>query len=228
MSGKKTINIKNIIYSVLALILVFMGVIVICTTVGGNNSPIYTKAIMLEKIEAGDIVISDDVSIIAPYMYSESDGVKTVNVLVSFSDIMNRMCIASLSVTEDSDLYDFIERYTQDESTGLGTYAIKGHFLISEVKYRGEEMLSYYKNACEKYAESFERGSELYYNGEVSVTEFDMKYLCAENEQPERSPVSGNAASVVIGIIIALTGVAGISFAAYSIAKSVKTKRKEK
>lgn len=228
MSGKKSVSIKSIIYSILALILVFMGVIVICSTAEKNNSPIYTKAITLEKISAGDIVLSDDVSVIAPYMYTEQDGVKTVNVLVSFSDIMNRMCVASLSVTDDTDLYDFIERYKNDDSTGLGTYAIKGHFLISEVKYRGEEILSYYKNACEKYAESFEQGSELYYNGEVSVTEFDMKYLCSENEQPERTPVKGSAASVVIGIIIALTGVAGVSIAVYSIIKSVKTKRKEK
>lgn len=226
MARNKTSDIKTVICSVLALILVFMGVVVICLSVGIKTNSRNISNMKLEKLTSGDVIKADELSVIAPYMYTETDGAKTVHVIVSFADSLDRMCIASLSVPESDDMYSFIEKYTEDNSVGLGNYALNGWFMLSEVKFLGEEMKNYYNNACEKYSEVFSNGSKLYYNGEISVTELDMKYICSADETPPQLSVGSNGSSLVIGIIIAVTGVFGIGIAVYNIAVSVTEKRK--
>lgn len=227
MSGKKKAGIKTVICSILALILVFMGVVVVSGSLGIRKEPLNTRKYSPDKISTGNIILTDDLSVIAPYMYSEADGKKIAHLLVSFPDATNTMCIASLTVTEDSEIYDFVREYIENDEAGVGTYALKGHFLVSDVRYLGEEMTAYYNNACEKYRELFEQGSGLYYNGSVCTTGFDLSYLCAEDENPQTEKSSGNLSSMIIGIVIVLAGIIGIAATVLNIVVEVMEKKKK-
>lgn len=167
----------KIICVVLALAVSGVGIALLIKTGSAADEAVSVSEISGGKIEPGTFVRIDECSVIAPYMYTDNDGTFILHCLVSFPDAEGDMCIASLSVSKEDGVYDFIERYINDESAGVGTYAVRGYFSAVSVGDMAQRLQNYYAAGLDRYAELFAEGSKLNYNGNTLDSGVDLRFM---------------------------------------------------
>ena len=216
-SDSRIIGPKILFPAVLALILLFMGTALIARGFCLLTHPAQLEYAYWTDIENGDVVLTKDISLIAPLLQTEGDAGRIACCLVGFSDASGDLCLGVLQIAGDDGLYDFYQEYAENTEAPLGSYAVNGYFTAASTDALGGTFLTQYEAACGQYADVLAEFSSEAYNGNVRVTTLCFNYLCRAQDNYLTALGRQDTVSGLIGVVIVVVGAAGIALCAASL-----------
>ena len=222
----RAVGAKVVLPAFLALVLLFMGTALIARGFCLLTHPVYLEETYWTDVDEGDVVFVSDLSLIDPFLSATGSAGKTVCCLVSFADASGDMCIGVLRISENDDLYQFLDRYTGDENASLGSYALQtGYYSIIPTEGFGAKFSAAYAESYDQYADVLAELSKADYNGSVRQTTLCLSYLCAEGENYLTAQGLLDTTSGAIGIVIAAVGAVGAIICAGTVISERKRSR---
>ncbi len=206
----RTVGAGIIVTALLALVLLFMGTSLITYGFCLMAHPKETSEVYWTDVKINDVLRSDELRIIDPFLTTDGPLGKTTCCLVSFCDAGGDMCVGAITVAEGSPLSGVLEEYIGDSEAALGGFIVKGYFSLTQTDVLGEKFNAAFTDACDKYAGVLTELSSRYYDGNVRPTSLNFSYICAENENYLAALGRQDKAAGAIGIIIAAAGLAGL------------------
>ena len=225
---KRTVGAGIVVTALLALTLLFMGTALIAHGFCLMKRPVDTADVYWTDITENDVIRTDGLRVIDPFLTTSGPLGKTVCCLASFCDKSGDMCVGVITATEGSGLSDALDRYENDANAALGAFLAQGYFTVAGMDGLGVKFNDAYADACRTYGGALSQLSERYYNGSVRETTLCFTYLCGANEnylavQGRKDTVSG-----VIGIVVAGFGALGTAAALAGAAAARKKDRIQK
>lgn len=222
----RAVGAKVVLPAFLAMVLLFMGTALIARGFCLLTHPVYLEDTYWTGIDDGDVVFVSDLTLVDPFLSVTGPAGKTVCCLASFADASGDMCIGVLRISEDEDLYQFLNRYTEDGNAPLGSYALRNVYCsIVPTDDFGEKFSAAYADSYNSYADALAKLSSDAYNGSVRQTTLCFSYLCDGNENYLAAQGLQDTAAGVIGIVIAAVGAAGVVFCAVAVLSERKRSR---
>lgn len=218
---------KNAIAALLAVILIIMGAVIIVLSFGNHERPETASETPVEEMDPSKDVLIRDLSLIDPYMITGGAEHKTVRCLASFRDAHGDMCVVSLKIPQDDELYSFLDSYLSDENASVGAYAVNGYFSVKELSDGSPAVLDGFAEACREYAPLLEEGSRLYCSGRVVPVARELTFFCHADDHYLFAKNRENTFSFCVGAAIAVIGLAGL-LTASAVGVSEKKKENEK
>ena len=209
----RTVGAGIIVTAVLALVLLFMGTALIAYGFCLMAHPVDTTNVYWTDVQENDVLQSDELRVIDPFLTTDGPLGKTVCCLVSFRDAGGDMCVGAMTVPEGDGLAEALDAYTGDAQAALGAFIVKGYFSLTYTDSLGIKFNKAFTDACTKYDGVLTELSGLYYNGNVRETALCFTYICGENENYLAAQGRMDRVSGVIGIVIACAGAAGLALA---------------
>ena len=222
----RTVGAKIGISVVLALLLLFFGTAVAARGFCLLARPVSPEQVYWTDVKEGDVLKTDDLRIIDPFLSYDGSLGKTVCCLVSFADAGGEMCVGALTVTEADPLYEVLQEYVNDPQAALGAFIVKGYFAVSFTDNAGARFTNAFTEANEKYADVLTELSARYYNGSVRQTALCFTYVCGPEENYLAAQGRIDTVNGVIGVVIACAGAAGVAFCAAVLIKERKRLRR--
>ena len=206
----RTVGFGLLVTALMALALLFMGTALISYGFCLMAHPKDTADVYWTDVKNNDVLRSEELRIIDPFLTSDGASGKTSWCLVSFRDASGDMCVGAMTVEPDDAIAGVLEEYVNDDSAALGAFIVKGYFSLTDTDGLGAKFNTSYTDACAKYDGVLKELSGRYYDGNMRLTSLHFSYICGENDnylavQGRQDTVSG-----VIGIVLACAGTAGI------------------
>ncbi|MBQ6065610.1 MAG: hypothetical protein IJK89_02195 [Clostridia bacterium] len=222
----RTVGARIVISVVLALLLLFFGTAVTARGFCLLARPVSPEQVFWTDVKEGDVVKTDSLRIIDPFLSYDGSLGKTVCCLVSFADAGGEMCVGALTLTEADPLYDVLQEYVNDPQAALGAFIVKGYFAASFTDNAGARFTGAFAKANETYADVLTELSGRYYNGSVRQTTLCFTYVCGPEENYLAAQGRIDTVSGIVGVVIACAGAAGVAFcAAVLIAERKRAKQ---
>lgn len=209
----RTVGAGIIVTALLALVLLFMGTALIAYGFCLMARPVDISNVYWTDVAENDVLRSDELRVIDPFLTTDGTAGKTGCWLVSFRDASGDMCIGALTVPEGEKLSEALSEYANDDQAALGAFLAKGYFSLTFTDSLGAKFNKAFTDACEKYNGVLTELSGRYYNGNVRKTALCFTYICGENENYLAAQGRMDKASGVIGIVVACVGAAGLALA---------------
>lgn len=221
----RTVGVGLITTALLALVLLFMGTSLITYGFCLMAHPKDTSEVYWTDVKINDVLRSDELRIIDPFLTTDGPLGKTTCCLVSFRDASGDMCVGAITMAEGSPLSGVLEEYANDSEAALGGFIVKGYFSLTQTDVLGAKFNTAFTDACDKYAGVLAELSSRYYDGNVRLTSLNFTYVCAENENYLAALGRQDKAAGAIGIVIAAAGLAGL---ALTIGGLISGRRRDK
>lgn len=206
----RTVGAGLLITALMALVLLFMGTALITFGFCLMAHPKDTTDVFWTEVKHNEVLRSDELRVIDPFLTSDGAAGKTSWCLVSFRDASGDMCVGAMTVEPDDAIAGVLEEYVNDPEAALGAFVVKGYFSLSESDGLGATFTTAYTDACGKYDGVLKELSSRYYDGNVRLTSLHFSYICGENENYLAAQGRQDTVSGVIGIVLACAGTAGI------------------
>ena len=215
----RTVGAKIGISVVLALLLLFFGTAVAARGFCLLTRPVSPEEVFWTDVKEGDVIKTDALRIIDPFLSYDGSLGKTVCCLVSFADAGGEMCVGALTVTEADPLYEVLQEYVNDPQAALGAFIVKGYFAASFTDNAGARFTNAFNGANETYADVLTELSARHYNGSVRQTTLCFTYVCGPEENYLAAQGRIDTVNGIIGVVIACVGAAGVAFCAAVLVK---------
>lgn len=209
--ANRTVGAGIIVTALLALVLLFMGTALIAYGFCLMARPVDTTDVYWTDVTENDVLRSDAMRVIDPFLTTDGPAGKTGCWLVSFRDASGDMCIGALTATQGGSFSDALDAYANDDQAALGAFVAKGYFSLTLTDDLGAKFNKAFSDACETYNGVLTELSGRYYNGNVRETSLCFTYICGENENYLAAQGRMDRVSGVIGIVIACVGAAGLA-----------------
>ncbi len=224
----RTVGAGIIVTALLALVLLFMGTALIAYGFCLMAHPADTTDVYWTDVKDNDVLRSDALRVIDPFLTANSPLGKTECWLVSFQDASGDMCIGAMTVAEGDKLTETLDRYAGDQQAALGGFRVQGYFSLDNMDDLGAKFTQAYADACKTYNGVLTTLSGRYYNGNVRETALCFTYICGENENYLAVQGRMDRVSGIIGVVIACAGAAGLALAAGGMIAVRKQRRLNK
>lgn len=206
----RTVGAGIIVTALLALVLLFMGTALIAYGFCLMARPVDTTDVFWTDVRENDVLRSDELRVIDPFLTTDGPLGKTTCCLVSFRDASGDMCLGVITVPEGNGLSDTLQEYVGDNGAALGAFLVKGYFSLTFTDSLGGKFTQAYADACEKYNGVLTALSSRWYNGNVRATTLCFSYICGVNDNYLAAQGRMDRVSGIIGVVIACAGAAGL------------------